>query len=326
MSDQDTTQISRYLLGQLPKDELDRIESRLMTENGLFDLAETVEDEVIDRYVRSELAPEERRRFERRLLPSERIGERVALARALAAHAGRRNTGRTERARRSHVVPLFRPAAARLAWAASLVVLLLAGWLGVQLVGLHGQVDDVERARLAAVERAEELESEVERAGAAEARGVQVVAERAETLEGELVAARERIAELEARPVPAPPSPEGDRVARRVRKPGDYATLFFALATRSENGPRVLNLESKETARLEIELGPPPAGQVEATVTRDGVVIWREMGVEVEVFEGESMAVLLLPAESLQSGRYSVELREQGAERPLGSHAFVVER
>jgi hypothetical protein len=38
------------------------------------------------------------------------------------------------------------------------------------------------------------------------------------------------------------------------------------------------------------------------------------------------MAVLLLPAESLQSGRYSVELREQGDERPLGSHAFVVER
>jgi anti-sigma factor RsiW len=325
MSDQDTTQISRYLLGQLPKDEVDRIESRLMTENGLFDLAETVEDEVIDRYVRGELAPEERRRFERRLLPSERIGERVALARALAAHAGRRNLGRTERARRSHVVPLFRPAAARLAWAASLVVLLLAGWLGVQLVGLHGQVDDIERARLAAVERAEELEAEVVRAHSAEAQGAEA-AERTEALEGELAVARERIAELQARPVPVEPSPGDTRTERRVRKPGDYATLFFALATRSESGPDVLDLGGKEAGRLEIELGPPPAGPVRATVTRDGVVVWHEAGVEVEIFDGESMAVLVLPAQSLQSGRYSVDLREDVSDRPLGSHTFVVER
>lgn len=326
MSDQDTTQISRYLLGQLPKDEVDRIENRLMTDNGLFELAETVEDDVIDRYVRGELAPEERRRFERRLLPSERIRERVELARALAAHAGRRNPGRTEPVRRSNVVPLFRPAAARLAWAASLVVLLLAGWLGIQLVGLHGQMDEAERAHLAAAERAEELVAQVERARGAAARGVQVAAERAETLEGELVAARERIAELESLPVPVESPAGGGRAERRVRKSGDYATLFFSLVTRSDSGPRVLDLGGEEAARLEIELGPAPAGPVEATVTRDGVVTWREEDVEVEVFEAESMAVLVLPAESLQSGRYSVVLREQESDRPLGSHTFVVDR
>lgn len=325
MSDQDTTQISRYLLGQLPKDEVDRIESRLMTDNGLFELTETVEDDVIDRYVRRELGPEERRRFERRLLPSERIRERVAIARALAAQPGRRNPGRTEPARRGTVVPLFRPAAARLAWAASLVVLLLAGWLGIELVGLHGQVEDVEAARLAAIERTEELEAQVARVREAEARGAQV-AERAEALEDELSAARERIAELEARPAPVEPSPGDSRTERRVRKPGDYASAFFALATRSENGPKLLNLEGKDAARLEIELGPPPAGPVEATVTRDGVVVWREAGVEVEVFDGESMAILLLPTESLQSGRYAVDLREEESDRPLGSHAFMVER
>lgn len=325
MSDQDTTQISRYLLGQLPKDEVDRIESRLMTDNGLFELTETVEDDVIDRYVRRELGPEERRRFERRLLPSERIRERVAIARALAAQPGRRNPGRTEPARRGTVVPLFRPAAARLAWAASLVVLLLAGWLGIQLMGLHGQVEDVEAARLAAIERTEELEAQVARVREAEARGAQV-AERAEALEDELSAARERIAELEARPAPVEPSPGDSRTERRVRKPGDYASAFFALATRSENGPKLLNLEGKDAARLEIELGPPPAGPVEATVTRDGVVVWREAGVEVEVFDGESMAILLLPTESLQSGRYAVDLREEESDRPLGSHAFMVER
>ncbi|HSL84995.1 MAG TPA: hypothetical protein VLF66_19625 [Thermoanaerobaculia bacterium] len=326
MSDHDTTQISRYLLGQLPKDEVDRIECQLLTETGLFELAETVEDDVIDRYVRRELAPEERRRFERRLLPSERIRERVELARALAAHTRRRNPGRTERTRRSQVVPLFRPAAARLAWAASLVVLLLAGWLGIQLVGMHGQVDDVEAARLAAVERAGELEAEVERARTAEARGSRAAGERTEALESELSAARGRIAELEARPVPAEPTPGAAPTERRVRKPGDYATAFFALATRSDGGLEVLDLRGKEAGRLEIELGPPPAGPVEATVTRDGVVVWHEAGVEVEALDGESMAVVVLPAQSLQSGRYSVTVKEQGSDHPLGSHAFVVER
>jgi hypothetical protein len=111
-----------------------------------------------------------------------------------------------------------------------------------------------------------------------------------------------------------------------VRKPGDYATLFFALATRSESGPDVLDLGGKEAGRLEIEIDPPPAGPVVATVTRDGVVIWRESGVEVEVFDGESMAVLVLPAESLESGRYAVALREEGSDRPLASHAFAVDR
>jgi len=326
MTDHDTTQISRYLLGQLPKDEVDRLECQLLTENGLFELAETVEDDVIDRYVRGELAPEERRRFERRLLPSERIRERVELARALVAHTRRRKPGLSERVRRTKVVPLFRLAAVRLAWAASLVVLLLAGWLGIQLVGLNGQVDDVEAARLAAVERVEELEAEVERARAAEERGAEVAAERNEALEGELAAAQERLAQLEARPVPIEPSPGDARTERRVRKPGDYATAVFALATRSEGDPKVLDLEGKEGGRLEILLGPPPAGQVEATVTRDGVVVWHELGVEVEVLEGESMAVLVLPAQSLQSGRYTVAVREQGSDHPLGSHGFDVKR
>ncbi|HUP43047.1 MAG TPA: hypothetical protein VM599_07545, partial [Thermoanaerobaculia bacterium] len=172
MSDQDTQQINRYLLGQLPRDEAERIEGRLLTEPGLFELAESVEDEVIDRYVRGELAADERRRFERRLLSSERIRERLQFARALAVHDARRAALPRPIDAGAAVVPLFRPAAARLAWAATLVVALLGGWLTFEVVRLDRHADALEAERLAAVERADEE--------AARARLAELAAERPE--------------------------------------------------------------------------------------------------------------------------------------------------
>lgn len=332
MSDQDTTQISRYLLGQLPQEDMDRIECRLMSETGLFELAETVEDDVIDRYVRGELSPEERRRFERRLLPSPRIRERVELARTLAAHTARRGTASGRPGREAIVIPFFRPAGARLAWAASLVALLLAGWLSFQLVGLRGQAGEIEEGRLAAVERAEELRAQAEQAKAV-ARLAEAEEARAEDLEGELVAARETIAELRSREAPAEPIPGAGQAERRVRRPGEYgegaATLsvLLSLATRSGAEPTTVELDGSERLELQMELpGPRPADAVTATVTREGVVVWRETEIEVESLEGESMARLVLPEELLLPGPYRIELTA-GADpgRPLSSYEMLVE-
>lgn len=326
MSDQDTTQISRYLLGQLPKEEMDRIEARLLHDSELFELAETVEDDVVDRYVRGELAREERRRFERRFLPSARIRERVELARALAAHARRRSALRTRPAREGDVIPFFRPAAARLAWAASLVVLVLAGWLALQVVGLRSEVSEIETARLAVAERAEELAAHAETLEAAVERA-RVRGEEMEELQAELAGARERIAELRSRELPAAPAADEGRAERRVRRPGDYASAFLALATRSQAEPQPVELDNARGVELQLDLGgQKPAEPVTATVTRLGIVVWRETGVETEAFDGESMAVLLLPAEILQGDRYRVELTEGDPGRLLGSYDLVVKR
>lgn len=326
MSNEDTTQISRYLLGQLPKEEMDRIEARLLHDSELFGLAETVEDDVVDRYVRGELAPEERRRFERRLLPSERIRERVELARALAAHADRRSAFRTRPARGSDVLPFFRPAAARLAWAASLVVLVLAGWLALQVVGLRSEVGEIETARLAAAERAEELAAHAETLEAAVERA-RVRGDEVEELQAELASARERIAELRSRELPLAPAADEGRAERRVRRPGDFASAFLALATRSQAEARPVDLRDAKGVELQLDLGgQSPAEPLTATVTRQGVEVWHETGIETEAFDGESMAVLRLPVEILQGDRYRVELTEGDSGRLLGSYELVVKR
>jgi hypothetical protein len=328
MSDQDTQQINRYLLGQLPREEAERIEGRLLTEPGLFELAESVEDEVIDRYVRGELAAEERRRFERRLLSSERIRERLQFARALAAHDARRAALPRPIDAGAAVVPLFRPAAARLAWAATLFVALLGGWLAFEVVRLDRHADALEAERLAAVERADEA--------AARARQAELVAERAELdrsdsgeLAAELAAARDRLAELERRDLPG----EAAGGERRVRRPGDYAedagtaSLFIALATRSGSEPPTLRLDGAERARLELELaGPPPAEPVTAAVIRGGQTVWHEEGAEIVTDGGDSMAVLTLPRESLLPGRYRVELTAGAGPRLLGTYELTVVR
>ena len=337
MNDQDTTAINRYLLGQLPREEADRIEARLLSEAGLFELAESVEDEVIDRYVRGELAPEERRRFERRLLSSERIGERVTFARALAAHGSRRDALSDAEAgqvpiridRGTNVVPLFRPAAARLAWAATLVVAVLGAWLAIQVVRLDDRTEELEAARTAALERAEEatavardLESVAESAHLRETEAVE--------LERELAEAKARLAELEIAALPT----DAGRGERRVRRPGDYgeesatATLFLALATRSGAGAEVLRIEDEEWVELQLDLGGrKPAETIAASVTRGGQAVFSQEGIKVRSLGGESAAVLILPAERLQPGPgYRVVLTTAGPEPPLGSYEFSVDR
>jgi anti-sigma factor RsiW len=334
MSDQDRTTLDRYLLGQLPSDEADRIEARLLAETGLFELAESVEDEIIDRYSRGELSPEERRRFERRLLSSERIGERVTFARALAAH-GRRGEALASPApgsfgREAAVVALFRPAGARLAWAATLLIALLGAWLALQVVRLEERAEELDAARIAAVELAESATARAREAGST-AESARRREAKATELERELAEARVKLAELET----AEPPDGAGQGERRVRRPGDYggesvtASLFLALATRSETGPETLRLEGANQAELQLELaGPRPSKAIAATVSRGGQVIWHEEGIEVRSLGRELTAVLTLPEESLQVGRYRVELTTAGsaAKELLGTYELAVDR
>jgi hypothetical protein len=81
-------QIERYLLGQLPPRERDRLETLLFEDDAVSALVEHAEDELIDRYLGGQLSPSDQEAFERYfaapLLRQERIAFRRALPRALA--------------------------------------------------------------------------------------------------------------------------------------------------------------------------------------------------------------------------------------------------
>src|SRR3569832_962282 len=78
-----------YLLGQLPEDEADRLERRLLAEDELFELSEAVEADLLAEYAQGGLAPAERERVQRRLASSPQGRERLMLARSLSELAGR---------------------------------------------------------------------------------------------------------------------------------------------------------------------------------------------------------------------------------------------
>jgi hypothetical protein len=115
-----------YLLGDLPDDEADRLEGRLLAEDELFELAEAVEAELLAAGARGELAEGERERVLLRLASSPRGRERLALARSLLSAA------RDPQAPAA-VLPFQRRAAAparpALRWAALAAALLAAAGL-----------------------------------------------------------------------------------------------------------------------------------------------------------------------------------------------------
>ncbi len=123
-----------YLLGDLPEEESERLERRLLAEDDLFELSEAIEADLLGACDRGELTVPERERVLRRLASSPSGRERLALARG-PERAGRTRTGRR--------APPFAqraaaPARARRSAAAALAAgLVLASGLSWWLVKPH---------------------------------------------------------------------------------------------------------------------------------------------------------------------------------------------
>src|SRR5215510_11644293 len=76
--------ITQYLLGELPEEQQVAIEDRAFSDQEFMASITSVENDLIDEYVRGEMAETDRRRFESRFLASESRRKRVEFARALA--------------------------------------------------------------------------------------------------------------------------------------------------------------------------------------------------------------------------------------------------
>src|SRR5215813_7786957 len=83
MSVDNETLIARYLLGELPEEQQVEIEDRAFSDKDYLASITTVENDLIDEYVRGELPPADRQRFETRFLASAERRKRVEFAKAL---------------------------------------------------------------------------------------------------------------------------------------------------------------------------------------------------------------------------------------------------
>src|SRR6185295_972701 len=75
--------ISQYLLGELPEEQQVEIEDRAFSDKDYLATITTVENDLIDEYVRGELSAADQKRFENRFLASAERRKRVEFAKAL---------------------------------------------------------------------------------------------------------------------------------------------------------------------------------------------------------------------------------------------------
>ena len=78
--------IIAYLLEELPEDDLERFEDECLAQESWPTQINLVEEDLIDAYLRNELTPERRQRFERNYLTTQARQERVSMAAALLRH------------------------------------------------------------------------------------------------------------------------------------------------------------------------------------------------------------------------------------------------
>src|SRR4051812_47684288 len=76
-----------YLLRDLPESEQTEVEDQLFTQVSAVEQLSVVEDELIDAYVRNELAERDRISFETHFVTSSRRAERVKMAELLLSRA-----------------------------------------------------------------------------------------------------------------------------------------------------------------------------------------------------------------------------------------------
>jgi hypothetical protein len=79
----DTNEIIRYLLGQLPEAESDRIDELCFVDDEFSARLLVVEDDLIDAYVRGQLSVDAHKHFEKKYLAAPHLRERVGFAEAL---------------------------------------------------------------------------------------------------------------------------------------------------------------------------------------------------------------------------------------------------
>jgi hypothetical protein len=91
--------IIAYLLEELPEQELEQFEDECFAQENWPEELSAVEEDLIDAYLRKELTPERRQRFEQNYLTTEARMERVRMSAALLRHVdGLQSTARPEMA------------------------------------------------------------------------------------------------------------------------------------------------------------------------------------------------------------------------------------
>jgi hypothetical protein len=288
-------EIIRYLLGELPEDEAERLDEQSVVDDEFAERLRVVEDDLVDAYASGRLAGERVKRFEAFYLASPHRRDKAAFARRFLSAIDDDARVREQR------MPAVRPApasrwAGRWAMAAAAVLCLAVGALLLR----EGQLRDYVRE---ANERAASADQRVA------ALTDQVAAQQKAAAAAEASLARAQAVESAgAIALVLPPQTRGVAAVPIVALGPDAAALGLAL-----------EIEGAPHASYQAALKDPAGNQI----------VWRSGPLAVEAARTPRIVTLALPARLLKSQHYVVDVFASGAGRSgdfAGSYAFEVVR
>jgi len=282
----DNQLLIEYLLGSLPDAETERLDELSFTDDDFVDALQSVENEMVDAYVRDELDPSVRARFESFYLSSPIRREKVSTARSLlkTAQLGAVAEAYDRRSWWKEVLALPRPVGFA---AAAATILLLAGlsWLVVR--------DRASKAERAALDqRIVQLQAEVAKQQASFEEKQREI----DDLRGKLAGVDQRAAleEPNVLPVVLEPQTRGIGSVRNVAIPRQSDFVTFQL-----------ELESGDEPNYQATLRSLPARQI----------LWSRSGLRAQRRDSMNVLVITVRASLLSSQNYILELSDarQGA-------------
>ena len=315
--------ISRYLLGELPEEQQVEIEDRAFSDKDYLAGITTVENDLIDEYVRGELSAADRQRFETRFLASAERRKRVEFAKAL------RNVVSESTAPEKKVIHDVRRwswrdslyaflnglnPAVRLAFVAAAILLIVgAAWLFVETWRLQRQVNRLQAEKQSGQGLQQALDAERKRNEELNARLNQEKQQREQTDES-----LRQLTETPEATKPAPPV---------------FASLTL-LPGLSRGGGQKPNLDLSNDVRLvRLQIGIDPEEQYKSFAvelrTLAGRQVWNRENLAARTRRSSRAVGLTLPATVLKSGEYELRLRgltEGGGSEDVGFYYFNVRK
>jgi anti-sigma factor RsiW len=312
----------RYLLGELPEEEQTALERQFLADRDRFDEAWAVENKLIDNYVRGELAPADRERFENHYLASSLHRERVSVAEAFLKNIDDSNEAPEENSSRIEIAAQT-PALGRyakfldsisgrgLGFATAMagalaLAICVAGWLAVEKSRLTDQLAQTQTRSRAEVLAGEQREREL-------ARQKQKLEEEVARERGR---AREQEAEIERlRRERGSGSPSDQPQTQTPGVPAFFSFLLAPAPTRDKNGaPPTTVPIIKGDVRLLMPLpGDDYSGYQASLQTVEGREILSAPANKIRAGKDRAFAAVTIPAGKLIKGDYILTLSGRAA-------------
>lgn len=149
----------RYVLGELPDAEAERLDERSIADGAVAARLRHLENELVDQYSRGDLPGSLRERVERASRVSSHLREKLWFAEALRAV-----TLSTTAAPSMPIARRSGPTVVRGLAAAAVLLLCAAGYLGLQNLRLHQQLSELEGQQVRVERQNADLQREIEQA------------------------------------------------------------------------------------------------------------------------------------------------------------------